>query len=125
MKINRVESTGLIRLSTAKSVALLKVAVPPGWKLIALALIAVSFGVQSITVCPPFKATFVIPGEVVTTAPLVVTGATASALNDCAAAGLGPTTSDVAIASVEHNETRFGVRTGERVIMTSTAEAGW
>src|SRR5688500_9196797 len=121
----RVGSTGLIRLSTAKLLALLKVAVPPNWKAIPLPLIAVSLGVQSITVCPPFRAILVRPGEVVTIAPLVVTGATLFASNDCAAAGLGPSTSEVAMARLEQSETLLRMRAGERVIMTSTARAGW
>ena len=103
----------------------MKFAVPPNWKPIALPLTAVSFGVQSITVCPRFKAMLVDPGEVVTIAPLVVTGRTMFAWNACAAAGLGPSTSDVAIASVEHSETLLRMRAGERVIMTSMAEADW
>ena len=34
-------------------------------------------------------------------------------------------TNDVAIARLEQSETLLRMRAGERVIMTSTAEAGW
>ena len=84
----------------------------------------VSFGVQSITVCDDFNGDIGRTGTVVTIAPLVCPCGE-FAWNDCAAAGLGPSTSDVAIASVEHSETLLRVRAAERVIMTSTAIAGW
>ena len=116
-------STGLIRLSTAKSLALLKVAVVPEyWKPIALAVKAASVGAQSITVCPVLRAMFVEFTPVVMTAPLVPLPVP---WNDCAEAGVAPTTSEVAMASVEHSEIRPKVRITERVIMTSTEAVGW
>jgi hypothetical protein len=68
----------------------------------------------------------VIPGDVVTIPPLVMAEPVGiGASNDCAAAWLGPSTNEVAMARLEQSETLLRIRAGERVIMTSTAKAGW
>src|SRR5688572_28524464 len=77
------------------------VVVPPGWNTIGEVEVAVSFGLQVITVCGLFTATFVVvPLGVVIVADPATSGLPVPR-KLCAAAGLGPTASAVAKARIE------------------------
>ena len=127
MVIDRVESAGLMRLRTAKPGLPTKLAVVPEfWKLIVPPPIAVSVGIQSITVCPGLTLIVVRLGDVPIEAPappLVVKLPLPSRL--CAIAGVAPTTSTVASARTEQlvRDRRDG--SGKLRIRGSRAAGGW
>ena len=127
IEMARLMSVWLMRLRTAKLLVLLKVAVvPPSWKPIAPPPMALSVGVQSITLWPGLTLIVVVVGVVVipaAPAPLVAKVPLPSRL--CAAAGVAPTNMTVASASTEQlvrvrrdDETRLR-------IMISTGADGW
>ena len=122
----RVESAGLMRLSTAKLPLPTKLAVvPDGWKLIDPPPIAVSVGDQSITVWPGLSRIVVVFGDVPIDAPpppLTVNAPVPAKL--CAEAGVAPTTATVASARTEQPVRATRARKVVLRIMTSRATNG-